>query len=323
MNSGVVHPVSRSPAEPAAMPTFLAIGDLGVDSVVLIDHLPKADEKLWVEPVGDFSGGMMGNAAAAVASLGVSAGVVALLGNDARAETVLAGLHERGVDTRFVRRVDAPTFWTLSLTVPSGDRTLIQFPTTAFGGDWESFDRSLLVGTRWVHAVAEEGDPVGPLLRDAKRVGATTSLDIESPAVGRPELPALLEHVDVAFMNTAAAEALGGYEEAARFVQEHGPSVVLVTLGERGAYLRVADGTCRILPATPVEAVDTNGAGDQFAGGYAAGVLKGLEPPQAAELAVWIAGRSTTAAGGHGPVTTLAELRNAARVSGFAWSERI
>ena len=57
-----------------------------------IDHLPQADEKLWVEPVGDFSGGMMGNAAVTVASLGISAGVVALIGNDARGEIVLDGV---------------------------------------------------------------------------------------------------------------------------------------------------------------------------------------------------------------------------------------
>jgi sugar/nucleoside kinase (ribokinase family) len=305
------------------MPAFLAFGDLGVDSVVSIDHLPQVDEKLWVKPVGDFSGGMMGNAAVAVASLGISAGVVGLIGNDVRAEIVLDGLRERGVDTRFVRRVEAPTFWALSLTLPSGDRTLIQFPTPAFGGDWEGFDRTLLEGTRWVHSIAEEGDPVGPLLRDAKRAGADTSLDIEFPFIVRPELLAVLEHVDVAFMNSAAADALGGHEEAARFVQQHGPSVALVTLGERGAFLREADGVCRILPATPVKAVDTNGAGDQFAGAYVAGVLRGLAPSEAAELAVWIAGRSTTAAGGHGPASTPTELRDLAKAAGFDWWERL
>jgi sugar/nucleoside kinase (ribokinase family) len=315
--------MTASTVDAVERPAFLAFGDLGVDSVVSIDHLPRADEKLWVEPVGDFSGGMMGNAAVAVASLGISAGVAGLIGNDARAGIVLDGLRERGVDTRFVRVVDAPTFWALSLTIPSGDRTLIQFPTAAFGGDWDGFDRTLLEGIRWVHSIAEEGDPVGPLLRDAQRAGATTSLDIEFPFIVRPELPAVLEHVDVAFMNAAAADALGGPEAAARFVQERGPSLALVTLGERGAFLRDADGTCRTLPAIPVEAVDTNGAGDQFAGAFAAGVLKGLAPADAAELAVWMAGRSTTVAGGHGPAATPSELRELAGAAGYGWWESL
>jgi sugar/nucleoside kinase (ribokinase family) len=312
-------------AEPTVVdvPIYLAFGDLGVDSVAMIDHLPKADEKLWVEPVGDFSGGMMGNAAVAVASLGVSSGVVSLIGDDERGDLVLEGLHRRGVDTRFVRRVNAPTFWALSLTVSSGDRTLIQFPTPAFGGDWEGFDRSLLSGTRWVHSIAEEGAPVGPLLRDARRAGATTSLDIELPYALRPELSDVLEHVDVAFMNSAAADALGGPEEAARFVQERGATTALVTLGENGAFLREASGTCRSFTPTIVDAVDTNGAGDQFAGAYAAGILKGFEAGDAAELATFIAGRSTTAPGGHGPDDALPELRELAEAAGFGWWERL
>jgi len=117
-------------------PAFLACGDLAVDSVVMIDHFPTADEKLWVEPAGDYPGGMMGNAAAAAASVGIHAGVVALVGSDDHGRLVMDALHRRGIDTRFVREVDAPTFWTLSLTLRSGARSLIQFPTSAFGSDW-------------------------------------------------------------------------------------------------------------------------------------------------------------------------------------------
>ena len=227
------------------------------------------------------------------------------------------------MDTRFVRRIDAPTFWALSLTVATGDRTLIQFPTPAFGGDWEGFDRRALAHVRWVHAIAEEGEPVGPLLRDARHAGATTSLDIEFPFALRPELSNMLPHVDVAFMNAAAAEALGGPEEAARSVQERGVGTVLVTLGEKGAFLRDASGNCRSLDPVIVDAVDTNGAGDQFAGAYAAGILKGFDIGEAAELATFLAGRSTTVPGGHGPNASLPELRALAGAAGFAWAERL
>jgi ribokinase len=266
---------------------------------------------------------MMGNAAVAVVSLGVSAGVVALVGDDAHAGIVLQGLRERGVETRFVRQMQARTFWALSLTVPNGDRTLIQFPTPAFGGDWDGFDRRLLARTRWVHSIAEEGPPVGPLLRDAKRSGAITSLDIEYPSVLQPDVMATLAHVDVAFMNLAAADALGGPEEAAELIQQRGAGTVLVTLGERGALLRETSGRCRLLPAERVDAVDTNGAGDQFAGAYAAGILKGLGPNEASELAILVAARSTTALGGHGPETTLRELRDVAKSAGYGWWDRL
>jgi ribokinase len=306
-----------------AIPDYLAFGDLGIDSVVLIDHMPKADEKLWVEPRGDFSGGMMGNAAVAVASLGVSSGVVAKIGSDDRGRLTLDGLTARGVDTRFVRIVDAPSFWTLSLTIPTGDRTLIQFPTPAFGCDWDGFDRTILAQTRWVHTVAEEGDPVGPFLRDARGAGATTSLDIEFPFVLRNEMLQALGDVDVAFLNSGAAEVLGGAQPAARHIQGRGAGTVLVTLGERGALLLDDAGTTHTVPATDVAAVDTNGAGDAFAGAYAAGILKGFDPREALELAVFVAGRSTTALGGHGPAATVSELGGLAKIAGYGWWNRL
>jgi sugar/nucleoside kinase (ribokinase family) len=305
------------------VPEYLAFGDLGVDSVALIDHLPRPDEKVWVEPAGDFPGGMMGNAAVAVACLGVSAGVVALIGSDARGASVLEALRRRNVETRFVREVDAPTFWTLSLTIASGDRSLIQFPTPAFGADWEGFDMGLLSKTRWVHTVAEEGGPIGALLRDAQQAGAQTSLDIEFPFILSQDLIGVLPYVNVAFLNAAAADAVGGAEKAARFAQEHGVSTALVTLGERGAFLCEPSSRSQYLPACKVEAIDTNGAGDAFAGAFAAGVLKGLEARDAAELAVYVAGRSTTALGGFGVETSLTELRELVEASGYGWWKQL
>jgi ribokinase len=293
------------------VPAFMAFGDLGVDAVARIEHLPQADEKLWVQPGGgDFPGGMMGNAAVTAASLGIPAGVVAKIGSDDRGRMVVDALRARGVETRFVREVEGTTFWTLALTVPTGDRTLIQFPTSAFGCDW-AFDRSILPRTRWVHTVAEEGDPVGPFLREAHGAGPITSLDIEYPFVLRADLAASLPFVDVAFINAAAAQ-----------LREQGAGTVLVTLGEAGAFLS-ADGAERHVAAHRVEPVDTNGAGDAFAGAYAAGILKGFAPSEAVELAVLVAGISTTAYGGFGRDCSTEDYRELAKRAGHDWWERL
>lgn len=302
---------------------FLAFGDLGIDSVVRLDHLPERDEKVWVEPEGDFPGGMMGNAAAAAASVGVTAGVVGMVGDDERGALVVRGLAERGVDTSFVQVVPDPTFWTLSLTTPGGDRSLLQFATPAFGFDWQRFDPSLLVGTRWVHTTAEQGDTALALLRSASGAGARTSLDIEQPFVQRNDLPDFLVHTDVALMNAAAAGWFGGPEAAAAFVARHSDAVLLVTLGEAGASLHEPGAEPLRIPAIAVEAIDTNGAGDALAGSFAAGMLRGLPVREAAELAVLVAGLSTTALGGFGPHLSVEDIRGAARERGRTWWEAL
>jgi ribokinase len=308
----------------APVPEFLAFGDLGVDSVAFVDHLPQPDEKIFVEPGGDFSGGMMGNVVATVAALGVSAGVVALLGKDDRGDLVFDDLAARGVDVRYVRRVDDPTFWTLSLTTPSGDRALVQFPTPAFFADWEGYDRALVGGAKWIHTTAEQGDGVTELFRSSRRTpGATTSLDIEYPFVERDDLPEILQDTDVAFVNRAAAVWLGGIEKAAARLQEWGVPTVLVTLGAEGCVLQTASGAVHELPAFAVDPIDTNGAGDAFAAGFAAARLRGLDEEDAAQMANVVAALSTRAMGGHGDPPSLGRLAEVAREAGYTWGDRL
>src|SRR4029079_18853518 len=128
--------------------------------------------------------------------------------------------------------------------------------------------------------------------------------------------PDLLGDLDVAFLNAAAAESLGGSTTADAFLHAHGVPTVLVTLGSQGAMLSLSDGQPAVIPIWPVDAIDTNGAGDAFAGAFAAGILKGLSAHEAAELAVFYAGISTTALGGHGPDRSLEELRSIAKARG-------
>ena len=305
-------------------PAYLAFGDLGVDSVAFIDHLPRPDEKLFVEPGGDFSGGMMGNAAATVAALGVSAGVVGQLGTDERGNLVAEELAGRGVDLSSVRRISSPTFWTLSLTTPTGERALVQFPTPAFSADWEGYDRTIVGAAKWIHTTAEQGDPVRELLLESRKThGVRTSLDIEYPFVQRGDLTELLQMTDVAFVNRAAALSLGGLEEAAKYIQDQGAKIVLVTLGEEGCLLRDLEGIHHRIPAHPADPVDTNGAGDAFAGAFAVANLLGLSDVEGAQMANLVAALATESMGGHGNPPTASRVAQVARNAGYLWAERL
>jgi ribokinase len=137
------------------------------------------------------------------------------------------------------------------------------------------------------------------------------------------DLDAILPDVDVAFLNRSAAETLGGPEQAAIDVQGKGARTVLITLGDEGALLRDRDGLATLFPAWEVDPVDTNGAGDAFAGSFAAGILMGFEELEAAELAVFMAALSTTAFGGHGPALSPEDIRERAMAGGFSWWSRL
>jgi len=89
---------------------------------------------------------------------------------------------------------------------------------------------------------------------------------------GRHEaLLRLLERVDLLLVNDSEARQLSGDHNllrAARWIQRHGPSMVVVKKGEHGAMLFTRD-FAFFAPAYPLDDVfDPTGAGDAFAGGF-------------------------------------------------------
>lgn len=87
----------------------------------------------------------------------------------------------------------------------------------------------------------------------------------------RKELLSLIERVDILMVNDEEARQLADEPnllKASRWIQEHGPSIVVVKKGEHGAIL-FADGWVFFVPGYPLELVcDPTGAGDAFAGGF-------------------------------------------------------
>jgi sugar/nucleoside kinase (ribokinase family) len=89
----------------------------------------------------------------------------------------------------------------------------------------------------------------------------------------RADLLALLERVDILLVNDEEIRQLADEPnllQAARWVQDRGPSTVIVKKGENGAIL-YADDWLFFVPGYPLEEVfDPTGAGDAFAGGFMA-----------------------------------------------------
>ncbi len=87
----------------------------------------------------------------------------------------------------------------------------------------------------------------------------------------RSALPDVLQRIDVLMINDSEARELSGdwnVYRAARWIQQHGPAMVVIKQGVYGALLVNGDSVFYI-PAYPLEEVfDPTGAGDAFAGGF-------------------------------------------------------
>ena len=87
----------------------------------------------------------------------------------------------------------------------------------------------------------------------------------------RDSLISLLSRVNILLVNDEEARQLADEPnllKAARWIQQHGPEIVIVKKGEHGAIL-FADDWIFFVPGFPLEEVfDPTGAGDAFAGGF-------------------------------------------------------
>jgi sugar/nucleoside kinase (ribokinase family) len=148
---------------------------------------------------------------------------------------------------------------------------------------------SLPESASWLHLSGSAllfGEPLAAsamsALRRARLAGATVSVDpnvrVEAltPAAGALLAEALtLAHV--IFPSTGEIEALG----LSRADLTGRGATVCSTDGPHGARLETREGTW-VIPAESSDPVDTDGAGDNFAGGYIAASMAGATPLEAA-----------------------------------------
>jgi len=305
---------------------LVAFGDISCDVAVRLPRLPEPDEKLWVEIVGEYPGGMGANAAAAFAALGGRAALVASVGDDERGAASLKDLAERGVDLREVAHLSASTFWTLALLGAGGEKSLLQFETPALHVPWATVDWSILDGATFAHTVADAGDGNFQLIEEARRRGVRVAVDIEPTELTVDMRDKLLGGVEVAFATPAGVQSLGGPAdpgEAAAWLLARGPRTVAITLGSDGCLVVDAGGDSSRVAGVPVEARDTTGAGDCFAGAFLFVLSRGRSAAEAGRVANSMAALSTTELGSRGHLATPAELGRRNELAGLdlnAWA---
>ncbi len=245
-------------------------------------------EHLWDGPT---FGGCGPNVAVALTRLGVSAGVVTVVGDDPEGSAYMAYLHHCGVHTRCVavapHRRTSRTF----LFVPPHGATSLFFDPGAMdeGARPASLD---LAGVRMaVLTVAPPGFTTAVARQAAAaRVPVAWQLKGDLTAYPTDVLPEFLAGSDVVFMNAqearyvcAALGALGPGDLIGR-----GPRAVFVTQGEQGCQVITSAGSAHV-PAVPAAVVDPTGAGDAFTAGAVAAMLRGWDEQAAARLGAVVA----------------------------------
>jgi sugar/nucleoside kinase (ribokinase family) len=207
----------------------------------------------------------------AAASLFSSVKVVGVVGDDYPMDE-LDFLRERGVDLSGVEQAEGESFyWAGRYAFDLNSRETLQTRLGVFA-DFkpqipEEFRDARMVFLGNIHP-ALQMEVLDQVRNPVVVVCDTMNYWIDG---NRPELMDLLERVDVLMINDEETRQLANEPnllKAARWIQERGPSIVVVKKGENGAVLFGEDWLF-FVPGYPLEEVfDPTGAGDSFAGGF-------------------------------------------------------
>lgn len=282
----------------------LVVGSLNMDLVVSTRWLPKKGETVFGKQFNKFPGGKGANQAVAAAKLGAQVTMVGCVGCDGFADELEDVLHNNGVNTMFIHRVEGTTGTALVTVDEDGANTIVVVGGANLACAPADVDKALAEfkepGVLLVqHEVPE--DTVEHAIKAAKSLGW---LVILNPAPVRPLDAEVLPLVDVIMPNETEMALLvnrtvGTPDEAliaAGRLLSWGVGAVIVTLGDKGAVCRWNEGF-ECIPAHEVKAVDTTGAGDAYAGALAAALAEGKSLVESMRFAAAAAALSVTGCG--------------------------
>jgi len=243
------------------------VGSVNLDQSFTVHALPQPGETVLASSLSSTPGGKGGNQAVAAARAGASVHLVAALGDDAAALQLRAHLRANDVGLDGTVTVPGPSGAAAIVVDAHAENVIVVAPganshlSMTFAGA-----RETVAGADVVLIQLEiPMETAIAAARVAREAGALVMVNASPASKDSDGLAALAGAADVVIVNDVEADEW-------RWPVEH----LVVTKGSAGAAYRSAEHSFDV-PAPPVEAVDTTGAGDVFAGVLAAEWLSGAE----------------------------------------------
>ena len=265
------------------MAHITVVGSLNMDLVVRTPRIPRPGETIIGSDFHTIPGGKGANQAVAAAKLGAQVSMIGRVGVDDFGEALLANLNSVGVNSDLVRQDSSAATGIALITVEdSGENNIVLAPGANMRLSVDDIETAEEIIDRSDMVLLQLESPLSVVeatLKLAKRRGVTTVLN-PAPAQSLPE--GVLRYVDILVPNETETglltalpvETFPQMEEAAEQLRRIGVGTVILTLGERGAFLCSADGN-QLFPAYKIQPVDTTAAGDAFVAGFAVALAEG------------------------------------------------
>jgi sugar/nucleoside kinase (ribokinase family) len=291
------------------------------------------------------TGGAVSNTGLALHRLGIETRLLARVGTDQFGRTIQQMVADRAsaLADGIVTSAETSTSYTIVISPPGSDRRFLHHPGANDDFCADDVRDEAVRDARLFHfgypplmarMFADDGEQLTEMFRRVKALGLTTSLDMANPDINSPGgradwraiLRSTLPHVDIFLpsldeilfmlrrnMNSPLSAQL--LTEVSDELLAMGVKMVILKLGERGLYLRVAPASVlqnlghaspsyltawanyeSWLPCFQVNVVGTTGSGDATIAGFLAALLRDLPPAKALTAALAVGACNVEAA---------------------------
>lgn len=283
--------------------TIYNLGSINIDHFYRVPHLVAPGETVAAEGYAVGLGGKGANQSVAASRAGAAVRHIGGIGPDC---WPVARLQELGVDCGFVQRLEQPTGHAIIAVDRAGENAIILHPGANRGFAPEGIAEAL-AGAGPADTLLIQNETAHQVMaarmareRGMRVIYSAAPFDVDA-------VREVLPHVTVLALNALEAEQLS--DALGVDLDDLPVAEVLVTRGAQGAEWRDLRGGDRaVQPAFRVEAVDTTGAGDTFAGYFAAARDQEMTPQAALRLAAAAAAVKVTRAGTADAIPDRAEV---------------
>ncbi|GFE71755.1 adenosine kinase [Chroococcus sp. FPU101] len=302
--------------------------ELSIDKGVmtLVDEFRQAEivAKLTKLHCKRCSGGSAANTMVAICQLGGKGFYSCKVANDETGTFYLEDLINCGLDTnlRNTDRASGTTGKCLVMVTPDADRTMNTFLGITGTLSASELVPDVLVDSEYLYlegylVTSPTGKNAAIKAKEiAKEAGIKTSLSLSDPNMASFFKDGLLEMIgdglDLIFANETEAMKLANsheLDEAIAYLKTLAKKFA-ITRGANGSIIFDGENLLEIAPV-PVQAVDTVGAGDMYAGAFLYGITHGMSYTQAGNLASLAASRIVSRFGARLATEEMQEIRQA------------
>jgi ribokinase len=292
------------------MKRILVIGSSNTDMVIKTEKLPSPGETVLGGTFFMNPGGKGANQAVAAARLGGKVTFVTKVGNDLFGNQTIGVLKKEGIDTRnVVKDKNLPSGVALITVNVSGENNIVVAPGSNGNLLAEDIPANHFAPGSFKILLLQLEIPIMTVEYAALTAAENGIKVILNPAPAQKLHDYLLKHTWLVTPDETEAGILTGIkvhnestaDNAATAFQKKGVKNVIITMGEKGAYVKSEEFT-GMIPGIKVKAVDTTAAGDVFNGALAVALAEGAGLKDAVMFANKAAAISVTRLGAQASV---------------------